>query len=197
MSVVVSIAAEGPTDLSVARRLIDEVGATAIIELGGAGKGHLDKRMAGYNAAARFERWFVLRDLDHDEDCAPTLVRRILGEPSKRMCFRVAVRDVEAWLLADSEAAAHALRVSKAIIPRLPDNLPSGKKALVDIARRSRSRQVKLDVVPRDGSGRPVGPGYVGFIEAFAARSWSPERAAANSPSLSKARAALAGLVAG
>ena len=51
--------------------------------------------------------WVVIRDLDQDDrgTCLPELRSRLLGGtgPSDGMCFRLAVRSIEAWLMADHE----------------------------------------------------------------------------------------------
>ncbi|HQK95951.1 MAG TPA: hypothetical protein PLD23_20810 [Armatimonadota bacterium] len=59
------------------------------------GKSCLDPLLSEYNASAGHVRWFVLRDLDHDEPCAPALVARLVRAPRPSMVLRVAVRAVE------------------------------------------------------------------------------------------------------
>lgn len=54
------------------------------------------------------------------------------------MCFRIAVREVEAWLLADAEQAAGFLAVPLARIPAEPETLPDPKATLIALAGRSR-----------------------------------------------------------
>lgn len=103
------------------------------------------------------------------------------------MRFRLAVRAVEAWLLADAERLADFLSIRPARVPQLPDALDDPKKALVGLARRSRSSAIREDVVPRPGSHRPVGPGYTGRIVQFVTGPkslWRPDVAASNSDSL-------------
>jgi hypothetical protein len=103
------------------------------------------------------------------------------------MCFRVAVRAVEAWLLADRERIANCLSISQQLIPDQPDNLIYPKLDLVNLARRSKSRNVREDLVPREGSRRSVGPLYTARLVAFAAdetAGWRPDQAAACSESL-------------
>jgi hypothetical protein len=96
MSVTISAAAEGITDEAVVRRLILHVGAQPGTVYGKQGKQHLRTRIAGFNNAAQHMPWLVLVDLDHDADCAPPLRAKWLPAPARWMCFRVAVRAVEA-----------------------------------------------------------------------------------------------------
>jgi hypothetical protein len=99
------------------------------------GKRFLLQSINGYNNAARYAPWIVLVDLDRDCDCAPPCVQKWLATPSARMCFRVAVRAIEAWLLADRERLAQLLGVSVAWLPTNPDYLEDPKRELIDLAR--------------------------------------------------------------
>ena len=62
----------------------------------------------------------------------------------------------------------------------------SGKEYLVNLVRRSRSRTIRDDVVPRDGSRARVGPGYAGRMIEFASTIWSPHEASVRSDSLKR-----------
>lgn len=148
------------------------------------GKVRLDERLRGYVNAARFLPWIVQRDLDNDANCAPELVRRLVPDPPAGLCLIVAVRQVEAWLLADRPAMATFLRVGKSIIPDRPEDLPNAKAALVDIARRSRSRELREEMVPALASGRAVGIGYTARMQAFVQTHWDFRRACPVAPSL-------------
>src|SRR5271157_626871 len=53
------------------------------------GKSGLDNRLRGFNNAARFAPWFVLRDFDADAPCPGELQRTLLSSPSRYMCFRL------------------------------------------------------------------------------------------------------------
>jgi hypothetical protein len=148
------------------------------------GKQRLDDKLRGYVNAARFAPWIVQRDLDDDAVCAPELVRRLVSYPPSGLRLIVAVRQVEAWLLADRQAIADHLRISPALVPELPETLADAKAHLVDLARRSRSRDIREDVVPALGSGRRVGPGYTSRLTGFVRQQWSFRRAARVAPSL-------------
>lgn len=151
--------------------------------------------MSGYNNAATHTPWFVLVDLNADADCAPPLRQDWLAAPAPRLCFRVAVRQVEAWLMADAETLAACLRVALSRIPAAPEALASSKVAMVNLARRSRKRDVQKDMVPREGSGRPTGPAYTSRLIEYAERHWRPQIAARRSDSLRRAIACLEHLV--
>lgn len=133
----------------------------------------------------------VLTDLDR-VNCAPTLIRdwfRIRPmlpiELPPQLVFRVAVREVEAWLMADREVLAKYLHISVANFPRAPEDLSDPKQELLGIIRRKGHTTWHQEMLPR-GTAH-VGPRYNERICEFAAKKWKPERAATNSPSLCRA----------
>jgi hypothetical protein len=187
----VTVAVEGITDEAVARRLLEHAGHGAGAVYVAGSKSLLDPRLGAYNSAARHGYWFVLRDLDHDAPCAPTLVAAKLPAPAPLMAFRIAVPHVEAWLLGDAEAIAAHLAVAALHIPGDPECLDDAKQSLVNAARRSRSRRTQTAMVPRPGSTAQVGPGYTRRVLEFVQREWRPDVAATRCPSLASCLAAL------
>ena len=168
------------------RRLLSEANHQAGPLYIANGKPNLLRALDGYNNAARISPWIVLIDLNGDDDCAPPFVTRHMPSPATQMVFRVCVRQVESWLLADRERIARFLRVSQARIPRNPDSEPDSKEALIGIARRSSDRLIREEMVPSPGSGRRVGPGYVARILEFIQNRWDPSVAAGHSESLDR-----------
>lgn len=185
----VSGAVEGPTDRLVLERILEARGGVATRVQVQYGKANLRRALPGYNAAAAWGPWLVLVDLDQDFPCAGELVREWLQAPALQMRFRVVVRQVEAWLLADEERFARFFRVRKGLVPLAPDALPQPKDTLVQIVSQSRRRAVREDMMPRPGSGRRVGPAYTSRLDEFIRDQeggWRPEVAARRSPSLAK-----------
>jgi hypothetical protein len=178
-------AVEGIVDEAVLRVLIEHAGATAGEVYGKNGKDHLKERLPGYNSAANHGPWVVLMDLDDDE-CAPPALDTILPAPSRYMCFRLAVREIESWLLADRARIARYLRVPEARIPGDPESLNEPKQELVRAAGHSTSRAIRDDMVPRAGSGRKVGSGYTARMIEFIISRWRPDDAASRSDSLGR-----------
>lgn len=187
-------AVEGLVDEAVIRRLANEAGAAAVV-YGKQGKDDLRKRLPGYNNAARLGPWAVLVDLNHDAECAPRLVREWLPAPSVEMCFRVAVRKIEAWLLADRERLAAFIGVAPSRIPANPELEPDPKRTLIELSRQSRRREIREDMVPRPQSGRAVGPAYTSRLIEFTQSLWKPTEAARNSDSLRRCLERLGKLV--
>lgn len=184
---------EGDTDRPVAHKLAQDAGfdlsAKDVIDSGG--KSQLDLRVHGYNRAARGSPWFVLRDLDSDERCAGRVVADLIGRPARWMSFRLAIREVESWLLADQEAIAEFLGIDPRQVPTDPDAEANPKQALVDLARRSPSASLRQGMVPRPGEARSVGPLYAFNVIQFGTSTWDVGRAAQRSDSLRRARVAL------
>lgn len=103
------------------------------------------------------------------------------------MLLRIPVRAIEAWLLADRERLAAFLGISVAIVSLNPELEADPKATLINLARRCRQTALREDIVPRPGSGAPVGPVYTGRIQQFVTGSkhrWRPEVAAEHSDSL-------------
>lgn len=184
---MISAAVEGAVDEAVVRRLIAHVGATPGDVHGRQGKTFLQQRISGYNHAARHAPWIVLVDLDREQTCAPPLRATWLAVQSPLLCFRVAVRQVEAWLLADPEHLARFLGIARNRVPANPEGLNDPKVEMVNLARHSRRRDVREDMVPRQESGRQVGPAYSSRLIEFVASCWQPEQAAQYSDSLRRA----------
>lgn len=192
---MISAAVEGIVDEAVVTKLIAHVGGELGTTYGKHGKPALRERVAGYNNAARFAPWILVVDLDNEADCAPELKAQWVPAPSESLCFRVAVRQIEAWLIGDHETLASYLRVARSRVPRDPETLPNSKQCMVNIARHSRQRAVRDDMVPREGSGRSVGPAYASRLIEYATNFWRPAEAAMRCDSLSRAIACATRLV--
>lgn len=190
----VSLAVEGPLDEQVLRQLISQSGKPIVVGVcyGNRGKDYLRHNVKRFNVAARHAPFIVLTDLDND-DCAPGLVKRLLPEKcSRNLLLRVAVHEIEAWLLADRKRMAEFLGVSAAKIPTRADDCEDPKTLLVNLARKSRRRDIRDDLVPAHLSTTKVGKNYVGRLALFVTTKWRVDDLARNnSPSLDKAWQAL------
>ena len=116
------------------------------------GFGYLRANVKGFNHGAKGTPYFLLTDLDKNE-CAPTLIREWLTVPlHPNLIFRVAVHEVEAWVLADREAFAYFLGIPTRNIPSEVDSIQDPKGELVSLARTSPKRDLRNSLVPRAGS---------------------------------------------
>lgn len=186
-SVEVRCAVEGNLDEAVVRRLIIDCGGHLGKLRGRRGLPYIRKHIRGYNEDARYGGiWFVLVDLDCD-GCAPALVAEMLPEPAAGMCFRVAVHEVEAWLLADRAGFAKWASVPVSRIPDDVEAIAQPKEQLIAIVRKSRRREWRDAIVPRPGSDQREGPAYTSVLTEFVASDWDVEAAASVAPSLDRA----------
>jgi hypothetical protein len=179
------------------KRICSFVGASVGQIYGRYGKPYILARLNGYNHSAQFRHWVVLVDLDDDGTCVPDVLPRWLPSPSRLMRLRVAVRELEAWLLADTERIAKFLGVAVAEIPTDPDKVADPKRLMVQLARNSRRGAIRGDMVPNIGSGQQVGPAYtsrmIEFIQSVES-GWRPDVAACNSDSLRRSISAISNL---
>ncbi len=185
---------EGPTDEVVLRRILGHLQVEADRSFGLRGRPDLLINLPRYNAAAQFDAFVALVDFDSEPDCVGAFVSARLPNPSALMRFRIAVRAIEAWLMADREGLADYLSVSVVRIPLYPDTVQSPKTEMVNIARHSRKRLIRTAMVPREGSGTAVGPAYASMLIEFASTWWDIHEAAPNSPSLFRSIAAISTL---
>lgn len=195
-TLTVHAAVEGIVDEAVVQKLIIGAGACPGTIYGKIGKAFLRQKVQGFNNAARTWPWLILTDLDNDADCAPTLCAQWIPDPAPLMCLRIAVREVEAWLMADVESLAEYLRVARSKIPDNPEQLVDPKREMVNIARHSRRTAIQKDMVPREGAGRSVGPAYASRMIEYIQTSWRPNVASEQAESLMRAISCIRQMVA-
>lgn len=155
--------------------------------LGFRGKDFLRSKAAELNRTARHLPVILLIDLDSAPPCPAAIAATWFPNGiSPHMRFRAAVFEVESWLLADRQALADFLKISLAILPDNPDLIPKPKEHLINLARRSRARSLRDEIVPQPGSSASVGPGYNPRLCQFVENEWNPHQAQGASLSLRK-----------
>jgi hypothetical protein len=157
------------------------------------GRGNVQRELRAYAALAQVMPVFIGVDLDSD-DCAPTL----LGDwgrlpPQAGFLLRVAVREIEAWVLADERRVASFIGASPNDVPKRPDQLADPKRSLLELARAHAGSELKADLVPRNYETLypRIGRAYNLRLCAFVAKKWRPHVARRKSPSLERALVAL------
>lgn len=188
------LATEDALSEAVAERLVSDANQRlqVVVRMGRKGNGYLKQKLGELAGLANSIPVFMLTDLDRIE-CPPTLVADWTagqGIPPT-MLFRVAVREVEAWLLADREAFADFVSAPLNKLPLNPESLEDPKQTLLGLVRRYGRRNIKNEILPAPGSKSQVGLGYNQTLSSFVMESWEPQRAAANSDSLARAHARL------
>lgn len=157
------------------------------------GFGYLRSNVKRWRELAQRQPVVLITDLDQIA-CPPALLNDWLGSQAcpENLLLRVAVREVEAWLLAD-HVAMQSLLGDRARLPPAPDVLPDPKQHLLGLAKRA-PRDVRLDLVHEAGTVARQGLGYNARLTDLVRMSWSPARAAERSPSLARARRSLGAL---
>jgi hypothetical protein len=151
------------------------------------GKGKIKKQINAYNNAAQYGYYFVITDLDNDYICAPLLIKDWLQtQCSNQLIFRVAIHEIESWLLADRKNIATFFSISQELIPLEPDKEIDPKCTVISLAKRSRKKIIREAIVPIDDFASN-GPGYNVQLKNFIQKYWDIDSARRNSPSLEKA----------
>jgi len=156
------------------------------------GAGYLRSRMPSWHEMARRgQAVLVITDLDRLR-CPATLVALWYARRERRdnLLIRVAVREVESWLLADHDGM-HRLLGAKGRLPSNPDELADPKQHLLKLARFAR-REIRDDLVAATDAIARQGLGYNARLSAFVKADWNPVRASARSNSLERTRRRLA-----
>jgi hypothetical protein len=184
----INLATEDELSEHILHRLLTETGKFAVgTRYRRGGNGYLKRTINGWNKAAAGVPFLVLTDLDQYA-CPSALLSSWLPVPRHaNLLFRIAVREVESWLLADQVNLARFFGIAQSSIPARPDELPDPKQKLIDLARKSRNRRLREDIVPRKGSTAKQGPDYNVRLEEFVNGIWNPRTAAESSPSLHRA----------
>lgn len=193
----VNLAVEDELSEQMLRTLLEQCGSAyevrAVYRKGG--YGYLKSKLSGFNQAAKGMPYLMLTDLDL-RPCATDLIEEWFSCPVRdyakhrnhNLLFFIAVREVEAWLLADRESFAAFLKIKVDQIPSQPDQMSDPKKQLIDLARKTKNRRIREDIVPREGSLISIGPDYNGRLREFLTEKWRLDAAEKSSPSLRRAK---------
>ncbi|NQU86626.1 MAG: hypothetical protein HQ541_12775 [Mariniphaga sp.] len=149
----------------------------------GHGFGYLKTNIRGFNQASSIIPHFMLTDLDN-YICPTELINDWINfTVNPNFIFRIAVKEVESWLLADIEGLSEFLRVSPNNFPLQPEIEIDPKNKLIQLARRSRLRKIREDIVPINDNAT-IGPNYNGCLIEFIVKKWDIQKAMQRSSSL-------------
>lgn len=183
------LAVEDELSAAVMRKLIQTTGRNFVITrtINARGCGKLKADMKKYKSASNVIPHAVLTDLDR-YPCPSALLEdwKATALPPG-LLLRIAVREVEAWLLADREGIANYLSVAQKNVPQEPEAEIDPKRTLLNLARRSRRQRLAIELVPAAGSSAPIGPLYNVRLSEFVGTLWNVTSARATSPSLDRA----------
>ncbi len=189
------LATEDLLSEAVALRLLQESGVQfyVVSSMGKKGNAYLRKNIEKFARLARNVPVLLMTDLDSGS-CPAALragwLRRV--PMPEGMLFRVAVREVEAWVLADRERFAEFSGAEVSEVPPAPEDLLDPKLELLNLIRRRAPRQLREEMTSSQGRG--AGAGYNPRLIEFVRTVWSPAQAAKKAPSLERARQRIKGL---
>lgn len=132
------------------------------------GFGYLKKSCSAFNNMAKASPVLLLTDLDQNP-CPPALIDDWLSQPRHpRFLFRIAIHEVEAWLLAHDKALQKFLGLRRNLHYPTPEILLDPKAELLKIAVLSPRREIREDLTRRDyGGNLKQGPAYNSTLTAF------------------------------
>ena len=183
----VILAVEDRLSDAVATKILETFGVKIVKRIGFQGKSNLERKTPELNRAANGVTVFMLTDLDSPRDCPPGLIRSWIRDAlNPRFFFRVAVMEVESWVMADRVGFAAFLAIPSHRIPSPTDDILNPKEFLVSLARRSRKKAIREALVPAQDAILSVGNEYNTLLGEFVQDHWDLERAAATSPSLKR-----------
>lgn len=181
------LATEDELSEEVGRRLLKQHGIVPSLSLRKQGYGYLKSSIHKFCKMAERQPVLLITDLDN-ANCPSLLQRKWMGSRKKpeRFLFRVAVREVESWLLADHEGLRSFLGPRTGRLPGRPDELSDPKQCLLALAEAA-PRDIRADILPAKGAVAAQGLGYNNRLASYVRTIWSPDRAAELSPSLQRA----------
>lgn len=187
------IATEDRLSETVAERLIIEAGHSVAAKIPKdrrkhAGFGYLKTRLPDFIASCRGGvNFLLLTDLD-TRPCPPDLLDDWLGATKKpdSLLLRIAVREVEAWVLADRPQFADWLGIAEVTVPADPEGCPDPKADLLKLAAKSKYRDLREGLLPKKDAASKVGLEYNDLLCDFVLERWRLEEASRLAPSLER-----------
>lgn len=148
----------------------------------GGGFGYIKNNVRGFNQACASIPFVVLTDLDLDV-CASSLIEQWLPKPHHpNLIFRVAVREVEAWLLGDAEGFSKFSRTPITRIPNNPELEKDPKRTIINLVNRYSKRSLREDIVPLGTAS--IGKNYNRRLIEFVVDYWNIQSAISSCDSL-------------
>ena len=186
----IALATEDELSEAVGSRLVAEVAPALEINLRlrRGGSGYLRSKLRNFHEMARRQPVLLITDLDRSP-CPATLIAQWSRQIRRNdgLLFRVAVHEIEAWLLADHEAIGNLFGGRTRKLPERPDAIADPKRALLDLAAAA-PRRIRANLRAEEGAIAAQGLGYNRTLAEWVHQKWSPERASSRSESLHRTR---------
>lgn len=184
---IVNLLIEGYLDEAIGRKLINAAGHVDGLAFGRKGWTYIEQKIRAFDQSCNFVGLLTLVDfMDTRLECAPSVVNKWLPNRNRNHIFRVVVREIEAWVLADRENCASFLYVPVVKVPLDPEGEDDPKRTSINLARSSRNRSIRDSLVPTIGLSASEGPLYSSELIRFVTEKWDPQEARKNSNSLDR-----------
>lgn len=170
---------------SVMFKIITEKAPHLVVErsLVTGGCGNIKNKVMQFNNACKYIPHVILTDLDAIV-CPLKLMNDWNIRSNSELIFRIAIKEVESWLLADREGFAKFLDIPTNKLPQQPEECENPKRELINLSRNSK---FGLEIAPQKGSRAIQGYNYNGCLVCYVQNNWSIDAAMEYSPSLERA----------
>lgn len=183
----IDIAVEGRSEVIFLRTFLGSLGVEIRAVYGQKGIDHFKRQAAGFAVRGRYSPILLLADFcDIGSTCVVEAVQTLVPDPPPLAHVRLAVRELESWILASRSQVAQYFGVSAALVPLIPDAVEDPKRCLVNLARRSPYRRRRAMFVPIQGHSGVVGKDYLDGLSELLDGHWDLDTARSNSPSLER-----------
>lgn len=192
-TLAVALVVEDALSFAVMEKLLGYTGRGYVVTLPlvERGFGNIQRFIVKYRNASHALPHIVLTDLDQAK--CPPFLREQWGVTTlpESMLFRVAVRETEAWLLADRAGFSAFAGIPPGKVSQEPESLADPKQTLINLVRRSRNKRLVAELVPSQGSRISIGPLYNERLSSFVRERWDVATAMEIAPSLKRTVARL------
>lgn len=139
----------------------------------------------------------VLMIADADQAPCPVIQRNAWfpRHASSRFVLRLAVREAEAWVLADRAGFAEFANISIDKLPPNPESILDPKQVVLNLIKGCKRRDLRDEMLPGKSDRSPVGLGYNVHLADFVGHYWRVERAVSCAPSLARAVSRIAAML--
>ncbi|HDV6332131.1 TPA: hypothetical protein RJR47_001342 [Klebsiella michiganensis] len=185
----VVLATEDELSEFLGEKLIKDANTTlnVTLRLRKGGFGYLKSKLPNLCGLSKTQPVILFTDLDSCE-CPKILIDSWFKgmEKPKGLLFRVVVREIESWVLADHKAFSEYFGISQAKLPPDPDSIFDPKATLLKLVGGSR-REIKEAMIAKKGALAIQGVGYNTILGDFIRTAWSSHWAQERSKSLKRA----------
>jgi hypothetical protein len=185
LAMAVDLLVEGFTDEIFVKRCFADIGLQVGTVYGKHGVDYVKNKAQAFSVFGQYSDMLILADfMDMNAACPPQARQMLVANIPAKALVRLAVNEIESWMMASRTELASYFNISAARIPAVPDQVVDPKQTLVNLARASNRGKIRRMFVPKPGISSVVGEGYVDGFQEFMASHWDLASARAASPSL-------------